>query len=89
DAVEDAAALVMQLGCAVLLKGGHGKGDICTDVLCEKGGEIALFSHPKQVWSRETLHGTGCRLASAIAANIANGASLHDACESSIAYLQG
>lgn len=88
DAVEDAAALTMHLGCSVLLKGGHSKTDICTDVLCEKGGEVALFSHPKQTWSSEKLHGTGCRLASAIAANIANGASLHDACEASISYLQ-
>ncbi|PCI44436.1 MAG: bifunctional hydroxymethylpyrimidine kinase/phosphomethylpyrimidine kinase [Proteobacteria bacterium] len=88
DVEDAAAALVMQLDCAVLLKGGHGKGDVCTDVLCEKGGKITLFSHPKQAWSREMLHGTGCRLASAIAANIAKGASLHDACKSSIAYLQ-
>jgi len=88
DVVEDAAALVMQFDCAVLLKGGHGTDDICTDVLCEKGGETALFSHPKQAWDREKLHGTGCRLASAIAANIAKGASLHDACEASISYLQ-
>ena len=88
DAVEDAATLVMQLGCAVLLKGGHGKGDACTDVLCEKGGDIALFSHARQAWSSEKLHGTGCRLSSAIAAKVAKGASLHDACEASIAYLQ-
>ncbi len=88
DVVEDAATLAMQFDCAVLLKGGHGKADICTDVLCEKGGEVALFSHAKQTWSREQLHGTGCRLASAITANIAKGASLHDACESAISFLQ-
>jgi len=88
DVVEDAATLAMQLNCAVLLKGGHGKGDICTDVLCEKGGEVAIFSHPKQTWSSEQSHGTGCRLASAITVNIAKGASLHDACESSISFLQ-
>jgi len=88
DVVEDAAALAMQLNCAVLLKGGHAKDDICTDVLCEKGGEVALFSHPKQAWSREKSHGTGCRLASAITANISKGASLHDACESAISFLQ-
>jgi len=88
DIAEDAAILAKQLDCAVLLKGGHGKGDICTDVLCEKSGEITLFSHPKQTWSQEALHGTGCRLASAITTNIAKGASLHDACESAISYLQ-
>ncbi len=88
DVVEDAAVLAMQLDCAVLLKGGHGNSDICTDVLCEKGGDIALFSHPKQTWGSEKLHGTGCRLASAIAANIAKDTSLHDACEAAISYLQ-
>ncbi|MDQ6968472.1 MAG: bifunctional hydroxymethylpyrimidine kinase/phosphomethylpyrimidine kinase [Mariprofundaceae bacterium] len=88
DVVEDAATLVMQFDCAVLLKGGHGEGNTCTDVLCEKGGEVALFSHPKQAWHGEQSHGSGCRLASAIAAHIAKGASLHDACEASISYLQ-
>jgi hydroxymethylpyrimidine/phosphomethylpyrimidine kinase len=88
DIVEDAATLAMQLNCAMLLKGGHGKDDICTDVLCKKGGEVAIFSHPKQTWSREKSHGTGCRLASAITANISKGASLHDACESAISFLQ-
>ncbi|MDQ6954738.1 MAG: hydroxymethylpyrimidine/phosphomethylpyrimidine kinase [Mariprofundaceae bacterium] len=88
DIVEDTAALTIQLGCAVLLKGGHSDGDICTDVLCEKSGDVALFAHPKQAWNQEQLHGTGCRLASAIAANIALGKSLHDACDISITYLQ-
>jgi len=88
DKVEDAAALSMQLGCSVLLKGGHSAGDILTDVLCERGGEVAMFTHPKQVWNSEKLHGTGCRLASAIAANMAKGSSLHSACEASISYLQ-
>ena len=89
DVPEDAAELARQLDCAVLLKGGHGSmDDICTDVLCERGGKVTLFSHSKQVWSQEKLHGTGCRLASAISANIAKGLLLHDACEHAISYLQ-
>jgi len=88
DIVEDAAALSMQLGCSVLLKGGHSAGDILTDVLCEIGGEVAMFTHSKQTWDSKKLHGTGCRLASAITANIAKGSSLHSACETSISYLQ-
>jgi len=88
DAVEDAAALAMQLGCSILLKGGHATGDMLTDVLCEKGGEVALFSHPKQAWSDAKLHGTGCRLASSITAYLAKGESLEVACEASVSYLQ-
>jgi len=88
DAVEDAAALAMQWGSSVLLKGGHGKGDICSDVLCERSGEIAIFSHAKQHWQKQQAHGTGCRLASAIAAYMARDLNIHDACEAGIAYLQ-
>jgi len=88
DNVEDAATLAMQLSCSVLLKGGHTTDDTLTDVLCEKSGEVALFTHLRQTWDSEQSHGTGCRLASAIAANIAKGASLHAACESSVSYLQ-
>jgi len=88
DHVEDAAALSMQLACSVLLKGGHTNADQLTDVLCEKGGEVAFFKHPRQEWSAEKTHGTGCRLASAIAANVARGKPLADACETAVAYLQ-
>jgi len=89
DAVEDAAALSLQMGCSVLLKGGHGAGRLYQDVLSERTGDISVFSHAKQQWSAYAAHGTGCRLASAIAAYLAQGECLHDACEKAVAYVQG
>jgi len=88
DIQEDAHTLSRELGCAVLLKGGHGQGDILHDVLCDMNGESHVFSHPRQAWTDAQLHGTGCRLASAVAAYLAKGRRLHDACEQAIAYVQ-
>jgi len=71
DTAEDAAALVREFGCAILLKGGHGDGDELVDVLCEANGKGTTFVHARQNWSTEQAHGSGCRLASAIAAGLA------------------
>jgi len=71
NTVEDATALVREFGCAILLKGGHGDGDELVDVLCEANGKVSTFMHARQNWSTEQTHGSGCRLASAIAAGLA------------------
>ena len=61
---------------AALMKGGHLEGKSVVDVLVsEKGANI--MSGPR-IHSRHT-HGTGCTLASAIAANMALGAPLEEA----------
>ena len=90
--VDDPVAAVVQLSeelaCSVLLKGGHGDGDQLLDLLCDLDGEISRFEHPKQAWSADQCHGTGCRLASATAASIASGCSLTQAVENSVAFLQ-
>ncbi|MDQ6974156.1 MAG: bifunctional hydroxymethylpyrimidine kinase/phosphomethylpyrimidine kinase [Mariprofundaceae bacterium] len=88
DASEAAHQLVTDLGCAVLLKGGHDLADTLQDVLFNMQGECHVFSHPKQAWNHVQSHGTGCRLASAIAAYFAKGSSLHDGCSQAIAYVQ-
>ncbi|MDQ6994500.1 MAG: bifunctional hydroxymethylpyrimidine kinase/phosphomethylpyrimidine kinase [Mariprofundaceae bacterium] len=88
DVTATAHQLMHDLGCAVLLKGGHGQGDELHDVLVNMQGECHVFSHPKQVWSDVQLHGTGCRLASAIAAYLAKGSSLKDSCEQAISYVE-
>ena len=88
DAVEDAAALSLLLGCSVLLKGGHGESDKLMDVLYESSGDVSIFEHVKQDWDKQRAHGTGCRLASAIAAYLAKGKSIHDACEQGVSFLQ-
>jgi len=79
DPVEDAAELALQYRANVLLKGGHRDGDQLTDVLVSREGEVHLFHHPRREWGAERSHGTGCRLASGIAAGIATGRELADA----------
>jgi len=56
-------------GCAVLLKGGHSKGD-ANDLLYAKGETV--WFEGKRIQNPNT-HGTGCTLSSAIAANLAKG----------------
>lgn len=88
-AMADAAvALRRRTGAAaVLLKGGHLAATPSTDVLCDADGVWTITApaipHPA------TTHGTGCTLASAIAANLACGTSLHEAVRRAKAYLCG
>ncbi len=85
-----AAERLMRAGArAVLLKGGHlegghSGGDQITDVLATEQGEL-IFESPR-IHTRHT-HGTGCTLASAIAARIAQGDRLPDAVDTARAYL--
>ncbi|HXH63931.1 MAG TPA: hydroxymethylpyrimidine/phosphomethylpyrimidine kinase, partial [Mariprofundaceae bacterium] len=71
DPVEAAAELVRRFRRPVLLKGGHGRGDALVDVLCMADGDVHLFEHPRLNWGRDQAHGSGCRLAAAIAAYLA------------------
>lgn len=69
---------------AVLLKGGHASGAEATDVLLSPVG-VELFS-AKRINTRNT-HGTGCTLASAIAAGLAKKLPLRDAVAQAKDYL--
>jgi hydroxymethylpyrimidine/phosphomethylpyrimidine kinase len=76
-AMHHAAAAMLTLGVpAVLLKGGHLPGEQVVDLLATFDG-VEEFSAPRVV-SRHT-HGTGCTLASGIAAGLAQGLRLRDA----------
>lgn len=69
-----AADALLGLGAeAVLVKGGHLSGDLIFDVLATQE-TIQVFSSPR-IDTRHT-HGTGCTLASAIAALLAQGVEL-------------
>ena len=70
---------------AVLLKGGHGTGDVLTDLLATAAGTEA-FESPRLA-TRHT-HGTGCTLASALACGLAQGLSLRDAVIRARAYVR-
>ncbi|MEJ0010350.1 MAG: bifunctional hydroxymethylpyrimidine kinase/phosphomethylpyrimidine kinase [Alphaproteobacteria bacterium] len=86
-ALEDEARALLDLGPkAVLLKGGHGSGDIVTDVLATEG-HAPLVLRAKRLKTRHT-HGTGCALASAVATGIAQGMALADAVARAHAYVQ-
>jgi hydroxymethylpyrimidine/phosphomethylpyrimidine kinase len=77
--------LVGKLGAgAALVKGGHVEGDIVRDVLFSGKG-MRVFESPR-IDTRAT-HGTGCTLASAIAAHIAQGAEIEVAVEKARGYL--
>ncbi len=72
-------------GGAVLIKGGHGVGDTLVDRLVGAGAE-RRWTHPRRPG---THRGTGCRLASAIAARLAQGESLPAAVAGGVGWLQG
>ncbi len=85
EAMPDAArALQRMTGAAVLLKGGHLQGDVLFDVLQHPGG-CRVFRH-RRIPTRHT-HGTGCTLASAISAGLAQGLPLEQAVIRGRSYL--
>ncbi len=65
---------------SILLKGGHGAGEQVEDLLhLADEDAIRRFTHPRVSLDAMQGHGTGCRLASAIAAEVAKGEALADA----------
>jgi hydroxymethylpyrimidine/phosphomethylpyrimidine kinase len=86
DGMQHLAERLHALGArAVLVKGGHLPGAEATDVLFD-GTSYRLFTNPRIQTARDT-HGTGCTLASGIAAYLAKGAALGDAVEAAKKYL--
>jgi hydroxymethylpyrimidine/phosphomethylpyrimidine kinase len=85
DGQRRAADRLLEMGAkAALVKGGHVPGDTIVDVLATLNGEH-FFDGPRI--ETKATHGTGCTLASGIAAGIARGLSLRDAVALSRAYL--
>ncbi|HEY1953431.1 MAG TPA: bifunctional hydroxymethylpyrimidine kinase/phosphomethylpyrimidine kinase [Gemmatimonadaceae bacterium] len=82
--VEAAEILVNEMGAqAALIKGGHLPGDRVIDILYD--GDVRVF-RSRRLETANT-HGTGCTLSAAIAAQLANGESLHAAVRRSIDYV--
>lgn len=85
DARRAASTLRASGVSAVLVKGGHLEGEAdAIDVLADTDGEHLIRSERIDTTS---THGTGCTLASAIAAHLARGQSLREAVEGAKAYL--
>jgi hydroxymethylpyrimidine/phosphomethylpyrimidine kinase len=69
---------------AILMKGGHLEGEEALDLLVTEG-TIRRFAAPRL--ASRNLHGTGCTLSSAIAANIVLGAPLLEAVAAAKAFV--
>ena len=91
DELEAAALeLAARARCAVLAKGGHLGGDICTDIFVPVPVSGHSAPHPRR-WEHPrtpnvSTHGTGCTLSSAITAGLAQGLPLEGAIEQGLAY---
>lgn len=82
---EQAARTLSGFGvAAVLIKGGHAEGEVCEDLLWSDG-ELYRFAAPRLVVVND--HGTGCTLASAVAAGLAKGLLLPQAVAQAKEYL--
>ena len=69
--------LAQRHNTSVLLKGGHGEGNIMCDTLFTTDSEEFSFCSPKVV--TRNLHGTGCTMSSGVAAYLALGLPLPEA----------
>jgi hydroxymethylpyrimidine/phosphomethylpyrimidine kinase len=72
---------------AVLIKGGHLEGSVCSVDLLFDGEQFTEFSSPR-VDSANT-HGSGCTLSAAIAAFLARGSTLREAVGKAKEYVTG
>lgn len=86
EGMRRAAELILTFGPkAVLLKGGHLEGDELYDLLLTEDGEH-LFKGRRH--HTPHTHGTGCTLASAVAAGLAQGLSTRDAVARARRYVE-
>jgi hydroxymethylpyrimidine/phosphomethylpyrimidine kinase len=85
DMARQGAALIKLGPRAALMKGGHLNGDEAIDLLVTPEG-VHRYAAPR-IASRN-LHGTGCTLSSAIAANIVLGAPLPEAVAAAKAFVR-
>jgi len=72
----------------ILLKGGHGNSEILQDTFCNAEGSVQISTHQSQHLTINQSHGTGCRLASAIAAYLARNHTLEDTIQNAQQWLQ-
>ncbi len=70
-----------ELGVPVLLKGGHGQGELIVDELLG----VRRWEHPRL--DLRDAHGTGCALSAAIVAGLAKGRTLEEAIDEAQRWL--
>lgn len=81
---EAGSRLAKKFGTAILLKGGHLRGELATDLLFANG-EVCEFSAP--FISGVSTHGTGCAYSAAITAGLACGLDLKMAVSEAKAFI--
>lgn len=81
-----AKELAEQCGTSVLLKAGHFKDAVVTDVLYNYQTKV-ITNYSNSRLETENTHGTGCTLSSAIATYLAKGLELENAVRNAIAYI--
>jgi hydroxymethylpyrimidine/phosphomethylpyrimidine kinase len=86
EAKEQAACLIALGPRSVLIKGGHAAGPEAADLYYD-GSKFRLYAAPRLAIGN--VHGTGCTLASAIAAFLVRGQPMEEAIAEAKAYLQG
>lgn len=86
EMIAQGEALMKAGAGAVLVKGGHGSGAHSVDILVDGSG-ITRLTAPRIVTAN--THGTGCTLAAAIAAGLAQGKTLGEAVRDAKDYLHG
>ncbi|WP_049921607.1 bifunctional hydroxymethylpyrimidine kinase/phosphomethylpyrimidine kinase [Halopiger djelfimassiliensis] len=85
ESARDAGEAILETGVdAALIKGGHVPGETVRDVLVTDDG-VRAFEHPRV--GTDATHGSGCALASAIAARLAKGEALETAVEGATDFL--
>lgn len=85
QSMRDAASKIRAMGPrAVLVKGGHLSGDDAIDVL-DNEGVVTVFRETRV--PNADVHGTGCRLSAAIAAELGRGSPLEEAVGSAKRYV--
>ncbi|TVP51762.1 MAG: bifunctional hydroxymethylpyrimidine kinase/phosphomethylpyrimidine kinase [Mongoliibacter sp.] len=86
--MEMAGRKIIEMGCkAVLVKGGHLKAETVKDLLIQKDEKIISFE--SEYIATKNLHGTGCTMSSAIAAELAKGQSLENSVKNAKVYISG
>lgn len=87
DSLRSAAERILKLGArAVLIKGGHLPGEPVDTLFCE--GKVHRFRSTRIGEGPAKVRGTGCLFSSAVAAGLALGKDIHEACEFAQAFVR-
>ncbi len=78
---------VLAHGCHLVVKGGHGEGNMINDRLVAPGGVLLDELYGKRIDTDDT-HGTGCTFASALACGLGSGLPTVDAFRQAVRFVR-